>query len=265
MAQRVHRHSCSFFAASLQTTAMLFLVAAALLLPALAAADFSDAVTSNDAWHGQQVVHLNFAANEGAIERVLAASNITDLWRVDHARHSADVVVPASEVRQIRAMPEVDNLVVSVPDLGEHIKQTMPSATKQRWDKSRPLAEFFEDWRDNAEVEAWSLALCELHPLRCAFNSNIGTSVEGRPIFALSMGGVTGGPAVYHQSLLHAREWITTSTVCYMMMELLESDDPAVIEMLASLHHVFVPIANPDGYEFTFGPNRLWSVFTHLK
>jgi hypothetical protein len=71
-----------------------------------------------------------------------------------------------------------------------------------------------------------------------------------------------------------------------MMMELLESDDPAVVAMLAAMHHVFVPIANPDGCahatavaaplhpqamreclrdvcaciadEFSWGPNRLW-------
>ena len=31
-----------------------------------------------------------------------------------------------------------------------------------------------------------------------------------------------------HQSLLHAREWITPAAVLYVIMRLLESDDPAV-------------------------------------
>jgi hypothetical protein len=162
---------------------------------------FNQGVTSNEEWHGQQVVHLTFSdqADEAAMHRALGAANITDLWRHDHSGRAADVVVPAAEVQRLRALPGVANLSVTVQDLGVLVLQSMPSQSKVRWTRDRPLEEFFDEWRDNAEVELWSLALCERHPLRCSFTPSIGESVEGRPIFALSMGGTTGGPAVYHQ------------------------------------------------------------------
>ena len=227
-------------------------------------------VTSDDDWNGFQVVALDFSSAD-VIDGVFGRANLTDIWRVDYASRTAHVVVPAGEARRLRNIPGVSSLAVTIDDLGAATKATMPGPDAKKWDTSRPMAEFFEEWRNLEEIELFSEALCALHPARCNFTPSIGTSAEGRNIFALQVGGQAEGPAVYHQSLLHAREWIVASTVLYIMMELLESDDPAVISMVNDLKHVFVPMANPDGYHWSWGPaegrpgNRLWRKSRNLN
>lgn len=247
---------------------MQVLVIAALVVGATEAlpgtdSDYNARVTSNDDWNGFQVVALTFESAD-VINGVLGKANLTDIWRVDHESRTAHVVVSASEARRLRNSPGVSGLAVTIADLGAATKATMPGPDSKKWDASRPMAEFFEEWRTLEEIELFSETLCVLHPARCTFIPSIGTSAEGRNIFALQMGGQPDGPAVYHQSLLHAREWIVASTVLYIMKELLESDEPAVVSMLDDLKHVFVPMANPDGYHWSWGPaedrpgNRMW-------
>ena len=225
--------------------------------------NYNAGVTSNDDWDSFQVVALSFSSAD-VIDGVLGRANITDVWRVDHGSRTAHVVVSADEARRLRRTPGVSSLAVAIADLGAATKATQPGPDAKKWTARRPMAEFFEEWRNLEEIEAFSEVLCLLHPARCTFTPSIGTSAEGRDIFALQVGGQPGGPAVYHQALLHAREWIVASTVLYIMMELLESDDPAVISLLDDLKHVFVPMANPDGYHWSWGPaedrpgNRMW-------
>ena len=89
---------------------------------------------------------------------------------------------------------------------------------------------------------------------------NIGESVEGNPIRAIIIGGSDGGPAVYNQCGIHAREWITHSTCMYMIVELLESPDPLIRRLVDEIRFVFVPNGNPDGYVWSWAASgsRLW-------
>ena len=89
---------------------------------------------------------------------------------------------------------------------------------------------------------------------------NIGESVQGNPIRAIIIGGSDGGPAVYNQCGIHAREWITHSTCMYMIVELLESPDPLIRRLVDEIRFVFVPNGNPDGYVWSWAPSgsRLW-------
>ncbi|GAA5929250.1 putative metallocarboxypeptidase [Sporobolomyces koalae] len=60
----------------------------------------------------------------------------------------------------------------------------------------------------------------------------------------------------------HAREWISTSTIVYMMHNLLlhREQDPLVRQLLDRVEFSFVPVVNPDGYKYTWESpsNRLW-------
>ena len=66
------------------------------------------------------------------------------------------------------------------------------------------------------------------------------------------IGGTNGGPAVYLQSEIHAREWICPSTAMFLMVEMLESDDAELRRLVELMRFVIIPVANPDGYRHTW-------------
>ncbi|HEX6234930.1 MAG TPA: M14 family zinc carboxypeptidase [Jiangellaceae bacterium] len=100
--------------------------------------------------------------------------------------------------------------------------------------------------------------LAELHTL--------GQTHEGRDILAIRVtSDVTNTPlnerpAVLYQGTAHAREWIATEVTKRTMLHFLEgaSTDPEVQDILASTELWFVPVVNPDGYQYTFDHERLW-------
>jgi murein tripeptide amidase MpaA len=96
---------------------------------------------------------------------------------------------------------------------------------------------------------------------------NLGTTHQGRDILALKMTQGARGqkdgsrPAVIFSATQHAREWIAPEMVRRMMNTYLQrwaADDEATKKLLQSTELWFVPIMNPDGYEYTFTDERLW-------
>lgn len=67
-----------------------------------------------------------------------------------------------------------------------------------------------------------------------------------------------GNPAVFIESLIHAREWISLATATYYLNQLLRSTDPAIQNLALTIDWHFLLITNPDGYEFTRESNRNW-------
>lgn len=56
-------------------------------------------------------------------------------------------------------------------------------------------------------------------------------------------------PIIFMQSLLHAREWITLPVTLYAIEKLVV--DVADRDLVQDIDWIILPIANPDGYEFT--------------
>lgn len=106
------------------------------------------------------------------------------------------------------------------------------------------------------EIHAWLDELKELYPDVVTLKT-IGTSFEGRDIKGVIIdfkpgqredkpliGMIEGG--------IHAREWISPATVTWIIKEFLTSTDANVRSMAeAFVWHIF-PVANPDGYDYTF-------------
>ena len=95
----------------------------------------------------------------------------------------------------------------------------------------------------------------------------IGESVQGQDILALKVtanaDGVDDGdrPAVLYSSTQHAREWITTEMTTRLMRHYLDNyaTSAEVRQIVDTTELWFLPVANPDGYDYTFTPgNRLW-------
>jgi Zinc carboxypeptidase/Immune inhibitor A peptidase M6 len=95
----------------------------------------------------------------------------------------------------------------------------------------------------------------------------VGQSLRGVPIQAVK---VTKGarslpdghrPAVLYAGGQHAREWITPEMTRRLMHHVIDGyrTDPTLTRLLDTTELWFLPVLNPDGYDFTFTEgNRLW-------
>lgn len=95
----------------------------------------------------------------------------------------------------------------------------------------------------------------------------LGTTYQGRDILALKVTQGARGqkdgsrPAVIFSATQHAREWIATEVTRRLMDSYLTrwaADDPEVTKLLRRTELWFVPVMNPDGYQYTFTNERLW-------
>ena len=95
----------------------------------------------------------------------------------------------------------------------------------------------------------------------------IGTTVQGKPILAVKVTKnakqVPDGsrPSTAYVGAQHAREWITVEMTRRLLHHVLDNygTDQAIANMVDKTELWFVPVANPDGYDYTFtADNRLW-------
>ncbi|XP_041768532.1 carboxypeptidase B-like [Anopheles merus] len=95
--------------------------------------------------------------------------------------------------------------------------------------------------------------------------AEIGKSYEGRPIPAVTIQSPSlyksrpnsSQPVVFVDAGIHAREWAAPAMAMYLISELVENAAQHQ-DLLAGLTWTIVPIANPDGYEYSHERERLW-------
>ena len=122
---------------------------------------------------------------------------------------------------------------------------------------------WYLNYHTYAENKAYCQTLAATYPALCTYQV-IGTSLENREIFALRItgpGSTANRPASLWFGCEHAREWINIPVPEYHAEQLLTRyATEAHIRYLVDHHEfLFVPILNPDGYEFTWtAGQRLW-------
>lgn len=125
---------------------------------------------------------------------------------------------------------------------------------------------FFQDYQPLSVISSWLRLLEAMFPTYVRLIS-IGTSYEGRDIPGIRMGVIEeyGKKTEPRKTILitggvHAREWISTSTVNYLVWSFTAAygKEPLVTKLLQHFDVVFVPVVNPDGYEYTWTTDRLW-------
>lgn len=109
-------------------------------------------------------------------------------------------------------------------------------------------------------------AAAAAHP-NIAKLETIGSTIQGKPIKALKVTNharlLPDGlrPAVLYAGGQHAREWITPEMIRRLMHYYLDGygTNPELTELINTRELWFIPVLNPDGYDFTFTEgNRLW-------
>lgn len=125
---------------------------------------------------------------------------------------------------------------------------------------------FHNNYHGLDEIIEFYTKLQKEFPSLCRIVPSIGQTWEGRDIPVLVVTGSrngTSGPekwAFYMQATLHAREWITVGALMYFLEYLLRSyaTDPTVKKILDTVELHLTPVANPDGYVYSWHGDRLW-------
>ena len=66
-----------------------------------------------------------------------------------------------------------------------------------------------------------------------------------------------GKPIAWIEAGIHAREWIASATATFMINELVNNYEQNK-DIVDNLNIHFIPMANPDGYEYSRNSDRMW-------
>lgn len=119
--------------------------------------------------------------------------------------------------------------------------------------KMQADADYFDSYHPIDEVYSWWKELAENNG--GTFEAFSGATVEGRQMVRVEFVTDRENPFIYFQCQIHAREWISSPTCQYVVMNLIQDGD-----FLKTYNLAIVPIVNPDGFAYTWQTNgdRLW-------
>ena len=87
--------------------------------------------------------------------------------------------------------------------------------------------------------------------------ATIGTTYESRSIKIVTVSNAKAvkksKPAILMDCGIHAREWVSPAFCLYAIDRLVEEERD---KLLQSYDFYIIPVANPDGYEYTWNGNR---------
>lgn len=194
------------------------------------------------------------------LRTVLAIASDVLTHRLDYG--PVDFIVDAKGLAALKTSGVAHEVVV--PDLGPVLRAELAARAAQGdggdGDGGVAGGDFFSAFRRLEEINAKLDALAAARPdLVTVFT--IGTSLEGRPIRGIRITKApAGSPGVLFNATQHAREWGSTTAVCYIADRLVSGhgSDPRITALLDRAWVDVIPVVNPDGYVYSWDVNRLW-------
>ncbi len=213
---------------------------------------------ATDKYRNHRFVHINDVSREQ-----ISAIEATGAVVLDCAPSpgSLDVVASEEQLVAIRAMG-VTTVIKHENAQALFDAERQPSPLRG----GDPYNDFFLDYHeyDNGVGSiVWFMNELVTRYPNLASMIDIGTSREGRTIWALRLANDAfpgNKPGALYFSCVHSREWVTTTTPTYFAKHVLENygTDPIVTDMVNKTEIFLVPVANPDGFAFTWSDDRLW-------
>jgi len=177
-----------------------------------------------------------------------------------------DVRVPSSLISTFVSILKQSNVRYEI--MIDNVQQLMDEQKKQH----TPLSDlpsllddaFYSSYHTYDEIISWVQQLVAANPSLTQL-VKIGTSYEGRLQYAVKvstgqLNSTTPKPALWFDGGIHAREWISTATVIYMLGHIVSdhATDPDIKALLDQFDIYVLPLLNPDGYVYTWTTDRMW-------
>jgi len=210
--------------------------------------------------------HLLIRATPATFEQVRLLTSLEGrLMSEGVAAGAASDWIVSPEARQHLVDAGVEHLVVEVD-----VQRTIDAEAARLADAQRAAdggarnLAWFSDYKNRTQIEAYLDTLMQAYPDMIS-ETQVGTSIEGTPIYEYAITSPVGGPAsdkpaVLFNGMIHSREWISPMTVMYFIDQLLENygTDPEITRVMDELTWYIIPVNNPDGYDYSWSTDRLW-------
>jgi len=238
--------------------------AAAALAPAAGGAErtpqdaLADRVAELRARHADEMLARVLIDDPADLDRLLEAG--ADHWTHGHQPGWHDFRLAPEHLELVRRLGLRHEILRE--DVAELVVAETIRLAETEAGEAVAGADFFADYRSYETIEAFVDAMVADHP-GIVTKDVIGTSLEGRPIHALTItgdGDPADKPAVVINAMQHAREWITVPTVLWFADRLLDGygDDPEITRILDAVEVHVVHLVNPDGYVWSWDEDRFW-------
>jgi len=149
----------------------------------------------------------------------------------------------------------LSGLLLTQPSFKSNLLSHPPVQVSSGWHSAYHR---YPDWTSYLKM------LASQYPKIATYQPSIGTSVEGRDIGVLR---VTGSDVILTDKKRavfvcgqSASAWISIAAPMYAAEQLIKKyhNDARVTSLLNAYEFVFVTIANPDGYEYSWSTDRMW-------
>eukprot|EP00026_Physarum_polycephalum_P007245 Phypoly_transcript_07303.p1 GENE.Phypoly_transcript_07303~~Phypoly_transcript_07303.p1 ORF type:complete len:408 (+),score=50.77 Phypoly_transcript_07303:397-1620(+) len=173
-----------------------------------------------------------------------------------------DMVVNDNHMAELLKLKVPFDIIID--EVEEHLAEGQRDLEQSRSDKDAMMADFFLAYHTYDEFAAYYANLTSTYATISKFIPSIGTSIQGRNIFGVTITGTATGTKkqIFISGGQHAREWIAPATTAYLITQLvsLYGSNPQVQKILDTTIFHFIPLVNPDGYFYTWSgaSNRLW-------
>ncbi|KAI3336356.1 hypothetical protein HD806DRAFT_3035 [Xylariaceae sp. AK1471] len=245
-------------------------------LLALAALGIGSPVTVNNepakvSYDGYKVYRVSFDRSIADVDASLSSLSAIELQRRRQSddKWTVDLAVAPEDITAFEASGLQITSTILSHDLGADFVVEVPVSVASTDIYKRPkipgalpsLSWFnaYNAYKDH--IQYWA----DLH---AAFPANselieAGKSFEGRPIQGIHLwgkGGKNSKPAIFFNGNVHAREWITSKVVEYILYQLISGykSDKLVQKVLDNYDFYVLPVVNPDGFVYTQTTDRLW-------
>nr|USU81839.1 M14 metal carboxypeptidase 8 [Antheraea pernyi] len=189
----------------------------------------------------------------------LRRRNLISTWGGNQT--SIDILIKLNTLENVTRVFKRENIgyEVVIEDLQKRINEENPPLDDNEMELQdrRGHRMTWKQYHRLDDIHGFMDFLAKTYPSIVSVKS-IGKSFEGRDLKVLRISdGKPTNKAVFIDGGIHAREWISPATVTYFIYQIVENYD-VESDDIKNIDWYFLPVVNPDGYEYTHTVDRLW-------